>query len=85
MTLRIHVDRLVLDGFDFSARDAAHFESALRTELAHRLRVGGLSEEWRAGGSVDALRAAHVSLPEKPSAAQSGRAVARAIHRGLGK
>jgi hypothetical protein len=85
MTLRVHVDRLVLDGFDFSAADAAHFESALRAELAHRLRMGGLSEEWQGGGSVEALRPAPVSLPEKPSAAQSGRAVARAIHGGLGK
>ena len=85
MTLRIHVERLVLEGFDYSARDAAHFESVLRTELSHRLSVGGLSEEWRAGGSVDALRPSEVSLPGKPTAGQSGRAVARAIHEGLGK
>lgn len=85
MTLRIHVDRLVLEGFDYSAHDAARLESTLRAELAHRLSLGGISDELRAGGSVDALRPAHISLPERPSAAQSGRAIARAIDRGIGK
>jgi hypothetical protein len=85
MTLRIHVDRLVLQGFDYSAGDVARLESTLRAELAHRLSFGGLSDELRAGGSVDALRPAHVSIPEKPSAVQSGRAIARAIDRGIGK
>ena len=84
MSLRVHIDRLVLDGFEFSARDAAHLESALRTELADRLTTG-VSDELRAGGNVNALRPSHVSLPEKPLAAQSGRAIARAIHRGIGK
>lgn len=85
MTLRIHVDRLVLEGFDYSAKDAARLESTLREELAHRLSLGGVADELRAGGSVDALRPAHISLPERPSAAQSGRAIARAIGRGIGK
>jgi hypothetical protein len=85
MTLRIHVDRLVLEGFDYSPRDAVQLESALRAELAHRLSLGGVSDELRGGGSVDAVRPANVWLPEKPTAAQSGRAIARAIHRGIGK
>lgn len=85
MTLRIHIERLVLEGFGYSPRDAAHLESTLRAELAHRLSLGGVSDELRAGGSVGALNSAHISLPEKPSAAQSGRAIARAIDRGIGK
>ena len=85
MTLRVHIDRLVLDGFAFSAPDTAHLDSALRLELASRLAASGVADEFRTGGSVDALRPSHVSLPEKPSAAQSGRAIARAIHRGIGK
>jgi len=39
MILRVHIERLVLDGFDFSAPDAAHFELALQAELVHRLSV----------------------------------------------
>jgi len=85
MTLRVHIERLVLDGFDFSAPDAAHFELALQAELVHRLSASGLSEGWRTGGSVEALRPVQISLPEKPTATQSGRAVARAIHGGIGR
>jgi hypothetical protein len=85
MNLRVHIDRLVLDGFDFSGRDAAHLESALRSELTARLTTSGVSNELRTSGSVTALRPSHVSLPEKLSAAQSGRAIAQAIHRGIGE
>jgi hypothetical protein len=84
MSLRIHVDRLVLDGFDYSSRDAAKLESALRAELSEQLGAGGLSQELRAGATVAALRPAEITLPEKPSPTQSGRAIARAIQRGIG-
>jgi len=83
MTLRIHIDRLVLDGFDFSAREAAHLESALRAELASRLGVSGISDELRSTASVDALRPAQVSLGRTPGARPAGRAIARAIHKGI--
>jgi hypothetical protein len=83
MTLRVHIDRLVLEGFDFSARDTAHLESALRSELASRLALSGVSSELRTGANVSALRPAHISLPQKPAAATSGRAIARAVHKGI--
>jgi hypothetical protein len=85
MTVRIHIDRLVLDGFEYSAHDAVHLESALRAELIHRLSLGGISDELRSGGSITSARPEEISLPEKPTAVQSGRAIARAIHGGIGK
>jgi hypothetical protein len=85
MTVRVHVDRLVLEGFDYSLGDTVRLESSLREELARRLSASGVSDELRFGGSLDAMRPATVSLPEKPNAVQSGRAIAGAIHRGIGK
>lgn len=85
MTIHVHVDRLVLEGFDYSPRDTARLEGALRTELAERLRVHGVSDELRGGGSFDSVRPASISLPASPEAAQSGRSIARAIYRGIGK
>jgi len=83
--MRIHIDRLVLAGFDYSPREAADLESALSKELTHRLNRSGLSQELLRGETVDAIKTASVSLPQTPSPTQSGRAIARAVHGGLAK
>jgi len=85
MTLRIHIDRLVLEGFDYSPREVAALESALGRELSHRLNTIGVSRELLGGGSVDAVKVGDISLPQKPSSGQSGRAIARAVHGGISK
>jgi len=85
VTLNIHIDRLVLEGFDYSPGDVVRFESALSAELTRRFSLNGIPEELRSGGSVDALRPTNVSLPPQPTPAQSGRAIALAIHGGIGK
>jgi hypothetical protein len=85
MTVRIHIDRLVLEGFDYSPHEVALLESALGSELSRRLETGGISQELLGGGSVDAVNVSNISLPQKPSAGQSGRAIARAIHGGISK
>ena len=85
MTMRIHIDRLSLEGFLYSPREIAQLESALSAELTRRLSVSGISKELLNGGTVDSVSAASVSLPQKPSPAQSGRAIARAVHGGITK
>lgn len=85
MTVRIHIDRLVLEGFDYSPHEVALLESALGSELGRRLKTGGVSQEFLGGGSFDAVNVNNISLPQNPSAGQSGRAIAHAIHRGISK
>ncbi|MGZ5441105.1 MAG: hypothetical protein ACXW5U_05070 [Thermoanaerobaculia bacterium] len=74
MAVTLHIDELVLDGFD--ARDSGAIGDALRTELA---RLAGSQTDWRAssadridGGDVGDARSGDV-----------GARVARAIHRGV--
>lgn len=85
MTLRIHIDRLVLEGFDYSPREIVALKSALGSELSRRLNAIGVSRELLGGGSMDAIKVGNISLPHKPPAGQSGRAIARAVHGGISK
>jgi len=85
MTLRIHIDRLVLEGFDYSPREVAALESALGRELSHRLNANGASRELLGGESLDAIKVGNISLPQKPSPGESGRAIARAVLGGISK
>jgi hypothetical protein len=83
--LRIHIDRLVLEGFDYSPREVAALESALGRELSQRLNANGVSQELLGSGSMAAIKVGNISLPQKPSPGQSGRAIAGAVHGGISR
>ena len=55
MTLNIHIDRLVLEGFDYSPGDVVRFESALSAELTRRFSLNGIPEEFSIDQSKHSL------------------------------
>jgi hypothetical protein len=80
MKVNLHIERLVLDGFALSGRDAAVVEEAMRTELVRLILsdeagVGGL-----ASGALPSAQGAllHVSSAERPP--QLGAAIAQSVH-----
>ena len=83
--IRLHIDRLVLDGLRFDAGGAARFQAALITTLGELLRGDGLPRGI-AGGAVPHVMAPPVAAPPSDAAASPealGRAVARSVHAGL--
>jgi hypothetical protein len=84
MTIRIDIERIVLDGFDFDRHGADAVRAAIGAELTRLLEerppAGGLP-----GGAVPALRAPSVQLEAGTSPAQLGTQVAGAVHRSLGR
>jgi hypothetical protein len=96
MTLRVYIDRLVLDGFALQAGDAGRVRHAVEQELA-RLLGSQASEEIVTGnqhslrqislaaGAVPSVRAGTFNPPKKSNPAQLGRHIAQSIHGGIGK
>jgi len=83
MNVRLHIDRLVLDGMLLSAADRPHLQAAIESELARLIAARGLSPELARGISVPVLRAPHViTRPEK--AAQFGASIAGAVYGAVG-
>jgi hypothetical protein len=85
MTLRIHIDQIVLEGLDYSPREIAQLKRTLSRELTQSMSAGGVSQELLNGGAVDSVSAPSVTLPQKPTPTQSGHAIARALHGGISK
>ncbi len=77
MTVRITIDRIVLDGFDYGPRERVEFEAALRAELSLVApdRRPGLPQVRAAQADGNAARTEHDG-----SAPRTGRAVARSVH-----
>jgi hypothetical protein len=76
MSVEVHIERLVVDGFD--GLDGRALASALERELARRLGAGALDRGHlaRAGAAVPAHR---IELPVAAGAAALGAAAAGAV------
>lgn len=85
MRIRLHIERLVLDGLPSAGADRALLRAAVAGELARLLAAGGLDRDLAAGGAVARLSAPPIRFGrgERPDAI--GRAVARSVHAGIGR
>jgi hypothetical protein len=84
MSIQLHIERLVLDGFDLRAGDRAKLQAAVEAELARLLAEGGLAPGLTAGGAIPALRGGALQLLERGGAAGMGEGIARAVFGGIG-
>ena len=75
----VHIEELVLHGFDAASRYAVG--DAARAEIERRLAAGGIPEFWRCGAAIDRIAAGETKLPASPR--QAGEAIGAAVHRGL--
>ncbi len=85
MSVRIHVERLVLHGIRLAPGRQAALGAALTGELARLLGAGGVGPRLAAGGAVPELPAATIAAPRSGDPRRFGRQIARAVHRGLAK
>jgi hypothetical protein len=85
MKVRLHIDRLVLDGFDLPPLSRGELRAALEQELAHLIAAGGIAPTLAQGVALPALGAPQISAPQAGGdGAQLGTAIARSLYGGLG-
>jgi hypothetical protein len=82
--LRLHIERLVLDGLPLGPGDAERVRAAAQRELARLLASPALSARLRAGGAIPSLPGAPLPATAR-SPAELGRDVARSVHGGLSR
>jgi hypothetical protein len=84
MNVRLHIDRLVLDGIDVGPADRPRLQAAVEQELARLIGAGGLSPELAGGVAVPSVRAPQIALAPDAKPAQLGTSIAGAVFGGLG-
>ena len=84
MNIRVHIERLILDGLNVSAGDGPRVQAAVEAELARMVSTGGLAPELLAGASLTALPAVSVSLAREQNATVLGEQVAHSVYQGIG-
>jgi hypothetical protein len=84
MNIKLHIERLVLDGLPVTRSQGPQVQVAMEAELARLMAEGGLAQELTTGGTVPAVRADTISSSGS-SPAQIGRQIAKAVYGGIGK
>lgn len=84
MTVRLHIERLVLDGVDVAGEQRYLLQAALQAELARLLGQGALAPEVARGGATARLVAPAIALAGDTSGADAGRQIAGAVYGGIG-
>jgi len=85
MNIRLHIERLVVDGFGMQRADGRAVKSAVQTELGRLLIGNGLRHELQQGGAVPQVKAGPLQAGVKPSPRQLGTQIARSVYGGIGK
>jgi hypothetical protein len=85
MSIRIHIERLVLDGVPVAAGDGPLVRAAVQTELARLVAEGGLAPEVLAGGALEARAGGPMQMREGSAPGELGQGIARAVYGGIGQ
>ena len=83
MNVRLHIDRLVLDGIDVAAGDRPRLQAALEAELTRLVTERGVAGELANGAALPSVRAPQISIAGS-NARQIGTAIAGAVFGGVG-
>jgi len=82
--IHLHIERLVLDGFDLTSDQQDVLQSALTAELSRLLSAGGLNHSLALGGAYQEAPASPANLSVQTRPAEMGRQIARSVYGGLG-
>ena len=83
-TLRLHVERLVLDGLALAPGEEPALQAALEAELTRLLAEGGLAPHLLAGGARPYARGGMVRAAGSGDPTGLGQQIARAVYGGIG-
>jgi hypothetical protein len=84
MNIRIHIERLILDGLPITHSQGPLVQAAVEAELTRLLTENGLAGNLQAGGAVPRVRANGMQLAPGSNPAQMGTQIAQSVYSGIG-
>lgn len=85
MNIRLHVERLVLDGLPVTRVEAARVKAAMEAELSRLLTAGSVSAELAPGGAMPSVIAPALAVSPDAPPARLGAQIAQSVYAGIGK
>jgi hypothetical protein len=84
MKIKLHIERMVLDGVAVDRTHGGRVRAAVEQELTRLLSAGGVAPELKSGGAVPAVRGGSIQVGKSNRPADLGRHIAGAVYGGIG-
>lgn len=84
MNVRLHIDRVVIEGIDVRSADRPHLRAAIESELTRLIGNGGIAPDLAGGIAVPRVHAPQIEVARNAKPAQLGNAIAGAVYGGVG-
>lgn len=84
MNIKLHIDRLVLDGVNIAPGQHHVLQASVETELIRLLTNGGLAPSLAQGTAVPRLSAGAMQLTSTSSPTELGQQIAQSVYGGIG-
>ena len=84
MNVRLHIDRLVVEGLSVAGGDRARLQRRIESELARLIGAGGISAALARGTAVPTVTAPDMPVHSGASVARLGSEIATSIYGGIG-
>jgi len=85
MNVKLHIERLILEGITLAPHEHRHLQASVEAELGRLLSAGGVSQELAGGIALPSLRAGDIQLGAGGGPVPLGRQIAQAVYGGIGK
>lgn len=85
MNINLHIERLILDGVPFDAKNRALLQTAVETELIRLFTENNIASTWQSGGAMPDMRADAIQLTPQSTPTHLGRQIAGSIYGGIDK
>jgi hypothetical protein len=84
MTIRVHIDRLILDGLPVTHHQGPLVQAAVEAELTRLFTENGFAADLQPAGAVPSVRADGIQLTSENSPARLGTQIAGSVYSGIG-
>jgi hypothetical protein len=85
MKIRVHIERLVLEGLPLQRAQGPLVQRAVEAELARLLAGSGVGNDLRSAGTIPRTAGSPVQYANETSPRQLGTQIAQSVHAGLDK
>jgi hypothetical protein len=85
MRIRLHVDRMSIEGLALNTAHGAQLQAAIEVELSRLLVTGGIHGELANGGSFDRLDGGRIQTSSGAAPRDLGAQIARAMYGCIGE
>lgn len=85
MNVKVHIERLVLEGLQIRPGERSLLAAEVETELSRLLAEGGVSPNLAAGAHLWQVPAEGIQVTAGGEPSELGRGIARSLYGGIGK